>query len=367
MKRKRPHSNASIPEPTSSPQADGVAGDPFSDSKGAKRQKHAYALEKIEIKNSEYKDETPEHLQNQDIPGFPSTVVLIGRPGSGKTNLLMNLLTRKEFYFGFFDVIYALGPTVNSDKLYKTIQIQPHNKVTEVGEFIPKVIEWTEAQVDAVKNNPEEATKVLFIFEDITSYRHTIQNNPNFVKCFTTIRHHKATVIALVHKFAALERTCRMNCMHVIVFPVNWTDIKNLYKDYGTDDLDEQDFRVLCQYAWKKTEDCEKPFLYINMYAPVEDRFRKCFTEIIPADEFRGAGKALKKEGLESRKRKSMAPRMDPMKDDTKSKVRDETISPSVFSSSSSSSISSSSGGGMGPPPPKKPKSVMDNVFSYVR
>jgi hypothetical protein len=341
-------------------------------------QKHPYDLKRIEIKNAEYRNETPEHLQNKDIPGFPSTVVLIGRPGSGKTNLLMNLLTRPEFYFGFFDKIYALGPTVKSDKLYQTIRIPDSQKVTDPADFIPKVVEWTEAQVDEVKNSPEQAPKCLFIFEDITSYRHTIQNNPNFVKCFTTIRHHKSTAIALVHKFAALERTCRMNCMHIIVFPVNQTDIRNLYNDYGTYGLNADDFKHICRYAWRPTPDCKKPFLYINMYAEnPNERFRKCFTEIIPVEEFQGISRHYKQKdkqkwdskmgtgpgkGLAGQKRK--APESEDSSGSTKS-WKDQTISPSVLSNPGSSSEMGALGQkSMGA---KKPPSVLDNVLAYVK
>ena len=76
------------------------------------------------MKDPEYISETPEHLRNQDIPGFPSTILLVGRPGSGKTNVLMNLLLNKQFWFGFYDKVYLCGPTIENDKLYKNIKVK---------------------------------------------------------------------------------------------------------------------------------------------------------------------------------------------------------------------------------------------------
>ena len=77
---------------------------------------------KIEVPDPEYMSEIPEHMKNGNFPGFPSTTLICGPPGRGKTNLLMNLLKNKKMWCGFFDKIYAYGPTVKSDKLYKTIK-----------------------------------------------------------------------------------------------------------------------------------------------------------------------------------------------------------------------------------------------------
>ncbi len=261
-----------------------------------KGEKHPFELQRIPLENPEYMNEVPERLQNKDIPGFPSTVAAVGPPGSGKTNVLMNLLTSFTFWRGFFDVIYALGPTVNSDKLYKAIDIPKNQKVVEEAEFMPKLVEWTTKQIKSVESNPDTAKKALFIFEDFTSYRHSIQNDPQFLKCFNAIRHHKATSLANIHKLTALERTARQCCMHIMIWPSNKSEVKALYYEYGTNDFTENDFHYICKFAWTPTEDNKKPFLYINRYAPQEDRFRKCFTEIINVKAFDGMHKRIQKE-----------------------------------------------------------------------
>lgn len=250
--------------------------------------RHPYHIRRIEIKDPEYMSEVPEYMQNKDIPGFPTTVVVIGEPGSGKTNLLMNLLTRKDLWNGFYDRIYLLGPTVKTDKLYQAIKIPDSQKVTDEAEFIPKLTEWVDEQKARVKDNPSSAPKTLFLFEDFTSYRETVQLHPNFRKCFNAIRHHKATAYANIHKITALERTARLNCRHVIVFPVNKTEQDQLHKDYSVSGLGREDFYILCDDAWAPDDSTEKPFLYINKYAPPETRFRKCFTQILNLSYYKG-------------------------------------------------------------------------------
>jgi septin family protein len=102
----------------------------------AASQPHAYDIKRIEMKDPEYISEVPEHLRNQDIPGFPSTILLVGRPGSGKTNVL-NLLLSKQFWYGFFDKIYLCGPTVKNDKLYQNIKVKEDQIVTNQEDFLP--------------------------------------------------------------------------------------------------------------------------------------------------------------------------------------------------------------------------------------
>lgn len=258
--------------------------------------RHAYAIDHIKIPDPEYMSEVPEHLQNKEIPGFPTTVLVCGPPGKGKSNLLINMITKKIFWGQFFDKIYLLGPTVKSDKLFKGIILPEDQIVNKEGEFISKLIEWTEKQQEAVKNDNKTAPKVLFIFEDITAYRDTVQKDPNFAKCFTTIRHHKANAYANIHKYCSLERTARVNCMHIIIFPCNAKDQKTIFEEYGGSYVtDVEDFREMMRYAWEPTKENKKPFFYINMYAEEKQRFRKCFSEILIVDHFDGKGRAQRK------------------------------------------------------------------------
>lgn len=262
----------------------------------AETTKHIYAIHKIPIPDAEYRSETPEHLQNKDLPGFPSTIAAVGPPSSGKTNVLFNLLTRREFMCGFFDQIFQLGPTVQSDKIYKTVKIPDDQKVSDPKQFLEKLEEWLKKQIEETKKDPATAPKQLYIFEDITAYRDTVQNNETFVKCFTAIRHHKATAYANIHKLTGLHRTCRVSCMHILLWPCPRSEAKQAHEDYGVAELNFNDFLLMCRYAWKpEPGQNPKPFLYINRYAPEELRYRKCFDKIIDWVEFVGLANRLKK------------------------------------------------------------------------
>ncbi len=247
---------------------------------------HAYDIKRIEMKDPEYLSEVPEHLRNQDLPGFPSTILLVGRPGSGKTNVLMNLLTQPTFWYKFFDKIFLCGPTVKNDKLYQTITVPEEQIVTNQEEFLPKLEEWIAQQTEEVKRDAAKAPKCLFVFEDITSFYHTLQTKPAFSRCFNQIRHLKSSAVAMVHKLKAFNRTCRMCAQHILAWPVNQSEVVQLYEDYGPVNMDKKQFAKMFDYATEPTPECPKPFLYINMMVPERNRFRRNFTEILHVKDF---------------------------------------------------------------------------------
>lgn len=238
-------------------------------------------IEKIEVPDPEYVSEIPEHMKNNLFPGFPSTTLICGPPGKGKTNLLMNLLKNKKMWCGFFDKIYAYGPTVKSDKLYKTIKLQPDNIIDDVKKIIPDLEKKLEEQTKLVENAPNTAPKVLFLFEDMTSFFNTVQHKPPFHRCYTQIRHLKGASICMVHKYHAFHRTPRIASQHIIIFETNSDDIRHVHKEFGPRNMDVKQFMMMADYALQPTKESPKPFFYINTMVDDQVRYRKNFTEIL--------------------------------------------------------------------------------------
>jgi putative ribosome biogenesis GTPase RsgA len=52
------------------------------------------------------------------IPKLCCSTILVGKSGSGKSVLLHNLMTRKEFFAGHFDKVFLISPTVRLNFLY---------------------------------------------------------------------------------------------------------------------------------------------------------------------------------------------------------------------------------------------------------
>jgi len=273
-------------------------------------------INKVEVDDPEYMSEVPMRMRNQSYPGFPSTTVIIGMPGSGKTNLLVYMLLSPEFWLGFFDKIYFFGPTTKSDKLYKRIEIPDEQKIADPKEMEGKLKEVLEEQQSEVETSPGDAPKILMIFEDITSYYHKIQQKPEFVRAYCQIRHVKGTSVAVAHKWHAINRTARLCSQHIILFKCNRSEIDQIYTDFPPPDMTKDGFYEMVKWALTPTKDEPKPFFYINTFAPDELKYRRNFTTYLklPSPNAQMGEPSQPSRSMTARKRKSPAVKRTPSK-----------------------------------------------------
>lgn len=255
--------------------------------------KHPLAIGKVEVEDSDYVSETPERLRNKDFPGFPSCSVFLGKPGSGKTNTFIYMLKSPLFWNKFFDKIYLMGPTTQSDKMYKQIKVPEDQVCSDQDLFIPRLEEWVEEQKAEVDSDPKGAPKCLFVFEDITSYFDHVQKTPAFGRCYTQIRHLKSSAVAMVHKYKKFNTTARAASRHLLIWECNKSEQKQIYEDYGPSSLTLNEWYGLMRYCHEPTEQDPKPFLYINTMVPEKIRFRKGFYEILKLNDAADEGNAL--------------------------------------------------------------------------
>lgn len=251
---------------------------------GKKRKRHVLEIDKV-IPPDDKREPVPEYMKSKLFPGFPTTTLVIGQPGSGKTNLIIHMLKSPHFWKGFFDKIYMFGPTCKSDQLYKSVKIDPDQMITEVNEFLPRLKEILAEQQAACESNWNTADKLLFIFEDLTSLFHKVQGSPEFIRCYSQIRHLKASSVSMVHKYKAFNRTARMCSNHIIFFKGNNTEFEQLYTDFGSSYFTKPEFIAFAKSIVKKTPDCPHPFFYINLEVDENIRYRRTFVDIFERTE----------------------------------------------------------------------------------
>lgn len=264
--------------------------------------KHPYAIGKITPPGREKKEKVPEYMQGTNFPGHPTTALIIGQPGSGKTNLLMSLLTGEQFWNGYFDKIYLFGLTCKSDDLYKSINLPEDQIITDSEKIVPELKRIIKEQDGAIQEDWNSADKLLFVFEDFTSLYQEIQGKKEFVRCYCQIRHLKSTALTLVHKYKAMQRTARMCCLHIMAFNINLTDIEAMYQDYGSTFLNKKEFIALAQTAMRKKDKDDHPFFYVNLQVPETERYRRDFTTIYRINESVGSSSSVEKREKKSNK-----------------------------------------------------------------
>lgn len=212
------------------------------------------------------------------VPKHPFRFLLSGASGSGKSTVLLNLLKRfyvKDDDSSYFDKIYAIGPTVKFDDLWKELDL-PEDQLIEKPdkEFLEQLFNDQEQKVKA--QGIDNADKVLLAFEDIISHAKFMRSK-EFLKAYVMGRHMNISTMVCTQSFTKVPRACRLQCTQVAFFPSSQSEMILMNEEFCPPRMSKKDFHQLMAYATTPDEEDSHPFLYIDHPAKPRDRFRKSF------------------------------------------------------------------------------------------
>ena len=228
-------------------------------------------------------------LSNKIKAPFPNRsffLCIVGRPGSGKTSLLINCLTGKKsnrVYYKAFDKILYVCP-INSRKSIKNNpfdDLPEDQKFEKIDDTVVKKIlqirdEFEENREvekinDIIKPNmltPEPIIKIdkpkkkknrnqLLILDDVTAY---LKDDPRIlIELSTNRRHLSLSIILLVQFLRSVPKSVRFQITDIVVFkPSNELDTKIIEEEYIN--LPKNHFKELKRFVWNDKHD----FLFIN-------------------------------------------------------------------------------------------------------
>lgn len=204
-----------------------------------------------EINNGKYKV-TPYKMSNDElIPGLEPPFnyynffyIINGGPGSGKTNLLLNLLTKKgKFFNKKFDRVYIFSPSLKT--VTRAINL-PEERIFDVFDL--------EAIENIIEAENEEDNKVLIIFDDmINSFR---KNQKEMLKLIYNRRHIGGgfSIIITSQVFNKIPNEIRKVATLFVLFKTtNKKEIQSIYEDAVN--LSKTDFEQVLKYCWKNKHD----------------------------------------------------------------------------------------------------------------
>lgn len=224
------------------------------------------------------------------IPRHPSAVIFNGKSGSGKSNLMVNLMSRPEFYgktnkkdkkSGYFDVIFLFSPTANGgDDLVKFLDIPKKRIFTDFdASKLDKILDLQDSLV--TDKGLDKSPKMLIIFEDIQSDS-KFMNTKSFLRCFIQGRHMNISTFLCGQSWTLTPRKCRLQANNIFFFPSSNSEVDILLKEFCPPHTTNDQFLKMIKYA---TSD-PYHFLHVNMRKPPRERFRHNLKEIVnPADK----------------------------------------------------------------------------------
>lgn len=226
-------------------------------------EKAHYDIDKIEFQCDKI-------LSEKIKPPFKNTsffYIIVGKPQSGKTTLLINMLTNKEIYKKVFDKILICMPSNSRkslkndifedlplDQQFETISEDLYNKIVKNKEDFEQIKE--EEKQKKLKSRTRHQ---LLILDDVTAYLKDQDNQTILTELSTNRRHLNLSIIVLVQFLRSIPRPIRLLATDVIFFKSsNNLDTNILREEYAN--LEKPVFDALTRFVFDK----DHTFLWIN-------------------------------------------------------------------------------------------------------
>lgn len=191
-----------------------------------------------------------------NIPSLPLNLIVIGRSGCGKTNMLLNLI---GFYGKTFKNKIIVFSKTNDSSL-KYLKDNYNAKVfLSIGNKIESIMEIQKQQKDQGKR-PEP---ICLIFDDYITDGLFNKRRSIFDKLFSMGRHPNISIIITSQSYTLLPATIRRMAWNIILFKIsNKGERKIIIDELSTTlDLTENQFEEIYDNATEQ----KYSFLYINV------------------------------------------------------------------------------------------------------
>lgn len=226
-------------------------------------------------------DDKFNEIIKEPFPNHSFFMTVLGPPKSGKTNLLINMITNKKIYKKVFDKIILVMPTTSmksiKNNIFSDLPADQHFNELSPDVFIK--IKSLRDEFDKIEELEKEKKKkpktrrMLVIFDDVLSQLKNPENYNLLVSLATRYRHLRVSVILLAQYLRNIPKPVRSQISHLVAFKMpNELDKKILREEYIGLKLNE--FIELVNFVYQNPHD----FLFIDLY---NNGFYKNLSKII--------------------------------------------------------------------------------------
>ena len=229
----------------------------------------------VEIyKSKKHKIKQPAACENGILPKVHCSYLVVGRSGSGKSNVVLHMMNSKLLLGGAFDVVLYLCDS--PDDLFKeNLKIPKENFIKIFDE------EWLKKLIDKQRKNVEKkgidkTDNVMLIFDDILS-KQKFLNSKILIKLVTECRHYNISCIFNSQSYKKIPRVVRLNCRGIILFPSSLGELIKFSEENSLPNMSSKRFLELIQHCTNQPYQ----FAFLQQDAAQTDRLRKNFNKII--------------------------------------------------------------------------------------
>lgn len=233
-------------------------------------------VKKIQMKCDNYKTDIDGKFM---IPrnGF---YIISGSAGSGKTNLLISMLSGKkdDLLNSKFDKVHYFSPSIHT--LGRDLNLPPERIHSEFSkELLEEVIEDEKLENEELIEDGDEPNQILYVFDDLVVELKKKENMNALLKLIYNRRHMNAYIIILTQKFNLLPLKLRIslagNKGALIMFKsINKKETESIREELL--DLNPHEFKQLTNYVFDESYN----FLYIRFDLKQENMYHKNFNNL---------------------------------------------------------------------------------------
>ena len=218
-----------------------------------------------------------------------SSSIFIGKSGSGKSNLLANLLMNPAFYGGWFDTIVLISPTAENDSIQQQLKVDPDltfSDLSKAPQVIEKIIASQRKRIREMGSH--NAPKIALVLDDIMSGDGSLMRSPQFLSLFTLGRHFNLGVFCCIQacrsKNNGFPKAGLLNAGQLFCFAAGQNEIKVLSENFCPPMTESKRFE---KWIYDSTRE-KYSFIHINNKSQTyDDRYRARLGEYLNLDTIR--------------------------------------------------------------------------------
>ncbi len=225
----------------------------------------------------------PELALKGVIPKLGSSILIVGKSGSGKSVLIHNLIKDPKFYGNAFDKLFIVSATGETDDILDGLNVPDNHIFSDLGEGSKAIDMLQKHQSEQIsKKGNGKAPQLGLILDDCIGDNDFITSAP-FLRSFIASRHYNKTTFLASQHLRKVPKICRMQASMIVLFPSSQSETNTICDEYCPPGLSKQQFQCMLEDAWKEPYQ----FLSIHMKQPMATRYRKGLAQVYNLDSFK--------------------------------------------------------------------------------
>lgn len=198
--------------------------------------------------------------------------LFLGKPGSGKTSLMVSMLNTPSLFKRCFHKIYVFMPSHSRGSLKNNIFDQlPDNQLYDTLD-----LETINDVFDNIEENADEGKFSLIILDDVQQYLKDKYVAKRLLEIVANRRHLKTSVWLLAQTYKSIPRQIRQVLTNLFIFKINKAEMENIFNEQV--ELFKEHFQMVLHKAYRDPHD----YLFVDT---ATQRVFKGFDEILLDDE----------------------------------------------------------------------------------